>query len=90
MDDNLTILLVMALAVNAAVVLFVLTTWIRGRQRLAGAKTLAEANGTVAALTEENEQLKGQVSHLEKRMIVLERIATDPAERTAREIENLR
>ena len=38
----------------------------------------------------ENERLKGQVSRLEERIAVLERIATDPAERTAREIENLR
>ena len=34
--------------------------------------------------------LKGQISRLEERLAVLERIATDPAERTAREIEQLR
>ena len=90
MDDNLSILLMMALAMNAAIVLVVLTTWIRGRHRLAGAKTLADANGTVAALTQENEQLRGHVDRLEKRIGVLERIATDPAERTAKEIEGLR
>ena len=38
----------------------------------------------------ENERLHGQVSRLEERIAVLERIATDPAERTAREIEALR
>jgi hypothetical protein len=38
----------------------------------------------------ENDRLKGQVSRLEERIAVLERIATDPAERTAREIEQLR
>ena len=48
------------------------------------------ANGQVEQLTSENDQLKGQVSRLEDRIAVLERIATDPAERTAREIENLR
>ncbi len=42
------------------------------------------------ALTSENDGLKGQVRTLEERIAVLERIATDPAERTAREIENLR
>jgi hypothetical protein len=41
-------------------------------------------------LTNENAGLKGQVSRLEERIAVLERIATDPAERTAREIEQLR
>jgi hypothetical protein len=41
-------------------------------------------------LTNENDKLTGQVSRLEERIAVLERIATDPAERTAREIEALR
>ncbi|MGA1797493.1 hypothetical protein VH567_01770 [Sphingomonas sp. 4RDLI-65] len=44
----------------------------------------------VELLTSENERLTGQVSRLEERIAVLERIATDPAERTAREIEALR
>jgi len=44
----------------------------------------------VMLLTNENERLTGQVSRLEERIAVLERIATDPAERTAREIEALR
>ena len=41
-------------------------------------------------LASENEKLRGQVGRLEERLAVLERIATDPAERTAREIDNLR
>ena len=44
----------------------------------------------VELLSSENERLNGQVSRLEERIAVLERIATDPAERTAREIEALR
>lgn len=48
------------------------------------------ANRQVEQLTSENSELKGQVSRLEDRIAVLERIATDPAERTAREIEALR
>lgn len=44
----------------------------------------------IALLSGENEKLHGQVVRLEERLAVLERIATDPAERTAREIENLR
>ena len=43
-----------------------------------------------AELTRENETLRETVSRLEQRLAVLERIATDPAERTAREIEALR
>lgn len=41
-------------------------------------------------LAQENEALKRTVERLEGRMAVLEAIATDPAERTAREIEQLR
>ena len=41
-------------------------------------------------LTSENEKLAGQVGRLEERIAVLERIATDPAERTARAIDALR
>ena len=43
-----------------------------------------------ARLAHENEGLKLTIERLEERMAVLERIATDPAERTAREIERLR
>lgn len=48
------------------------------------------ASRQVAQLTSENDQLKNQVTRLEDRIAVLERIATDPAERTAREIDALR
>ncbi|MGZ8286048.1 MAG: hypothetical protein ACXW27_03720 [Allosphingosinicella sp.] len=41
-------------------------------------------------LARENDTLRHTVGRLEERMAVLERIATDPAERTAREIESLR
>ncbi|MHA6722920.1 hypothetical protein [Sphingomonas sp. RS2018] len=44
----------------------------------------------IALLTTENERLTGKVGRLEERIAVLERIATDPAERTAREIDALR
>ena len=42
------------------------------------------------ALAAENEQLRATVGKLEERLKVLERIATDPAERVSREIEDLR
>jgi hypothetical protein len=43
-----------------------------------------------ARLAHENEGLRLTINRLEERLAVLERIATDPAERTAREIESLR
>ncbi|MGP7795103.1 hypothetical protein [Sphingomonas sp. CLY1604] len=49
-----------------------------------------EAERKIMLLTNENDKLTGQVGRLEERIAVLERIATDPAERTAREIEALR
>jgi len=50
----------------------------------------ANAARHIALLGQENEQLTGKVSRLEERIAVLERIATDPATRTAREIDALR
>lgn len=41
-------------------------------------------------LVNQNEAMRGQMSRLEERLSVMERIATDPATRTAREIEMLR
>ena len=51
---------------------------------------VSEQTRQSALVAEENAQLKAQVSRLEDRIAVLERIATDPAERTSRDIENLR
>jgi hypothetical protein len=42
------------------------------------------------AICTENGQLRDHIGKLEARLAVLEQIATDPAERTAREIESLR
>ena len=53
-------------------------------------KETPEAARKVELLTNENERLTGMVSRLEERITVLERIATDPATRTAHEIEQLR
>ena len=54
-----------------------------------GAASVGEARENVQ-LARENEDLKLTIERLEDRLAVLERIATDPAERTAREIEMLR
>jgi hypothetical protein len=63
----------------------------RSRRRSAVADDASpDAERKIHLLSSENERLVGQVSRLEERIAVLERIATDPAERTAREIEALR
>lgn len=78
---------------------WVLTSWIRARHGYPvtddWGKTVARDSGPSAArqielLSTENAGLKGQIGRLEERLAVLERIATDPAERTAREIDSLR
>jgi hypothetical protein len=78
---------------------WVLTTWIRAKHGYPIENefwgTTAKEDGPSASrqielLSSENAGLKGQIGRLEERISVLERIATDPAERTAREIENLR
>ena len=45
---------------------------------------------TLKSVDEENERLRKLVTTLQQRVETLEAIATDPAERTAREIESLR
>ncbi len=45
---------------------------------------------TLRSVDEENQRLRQLVSRLQQRVETLETIATDPAERTAREIESLR
>ena len=49
-----------------------------------------EADEEMEAIRFENEELKHRVAELTERLVVLERIATDPAERVSREIEELR
>jgi hypothetical protein len=44
----------------------------------------------IQLLSTENEELVGKIDRLQERLAVLERIATDPAKRTADEIEALR
>jgi hypothetical protein len=45
---------------------------------------------TLSTIDDETERLRGLVDKLQERIAVLETIATDPGERTAREIEKLR
>jgi hypothetical protein len=88
MDDNLAafISLMTAMILIAAL----LHNWIQARSRTRKAEGSLEAARQVELLSSENAGLKGQVGRLEERIAVLERIATDPADRTAREIEQLR
>ncbi len=73
---------------------WIVTSWIRARHgcavRNAAKGGDLEAERQIQLLSTENHGLKGQVVRLEERISVLERIATDPAERTSREIEALR
>ena len=60
-------------------------SWLKHRH---GGKRAKREDG--GRLERENRDLNEQVAMLEDRMAVLERIATDPATRTAAEIETLR
>jgi hypothetical protein len=71
---------------------WVVNNWIRARHGypIEDVADQAPAKKQMKAICAENGELKAQVAQLEDRLKVLERIATDPAERTAREIESLR
>lgn len=92
-------LLIPIVAIAGGPIAWVVTTWIRARhgypietqkgELLTRDGRLGETRER-QLLVAENEKLNGQVSRLEERIAVLERIATNPAERTAREIDALR
>jgi hypothetical protein len=77
---------------------WIITSWIRAKHGypLEGewggtvTKQDPEANRKIELLTSENDKLHGQVSRLEERIAVLERIATDAPSRLTAEIEKLR
>ena len=62
----------------------------RRKVRLATKGVTTDATRSVALLANENEHQGQMIVRLEDRIAVLERINTDPAERTARAIEALR
>jgi len=89
MDDNTAIFLIIMTAMTMAWGL--IASWMKHRRAApAVADGSLQAIRQVELLSSENAGLKGQVSRLEERIAVLERIATDPSERTARAIEELR
>lgn len=59
------------------------------RRKMASIKH-GKAAGADEATTRENIELRETVGLMQDRIAVLEQIATDPAQRTAREIEDLR
>ena len=98
MDHNLAFFLVAVVAISAGLIGWVVNTWIRARHGIPTDEQLAfravqqsqQADREVPLLIEQNQRLTDLVSKLEDRFAVIERIVTDPAERTAREIETLR
>lgn len=77
---------------------WVINTWIRARHGypvenewggMTGQGDVADTR-KVELLTSENATLKGQVTRLEERIAVLERIAVDPAQRLSNTIDALR
>lgn len=73
-----------------SIVAGVITTWIRAKHGYPMEDEKGSGGKKMQAICAENEELKKQVSELTERLIVLERIATDPAERVSKEIEKLR
>jgi hypothetical protein len=78
---------------------WVVTTWIRAKHGYPltdeWGKTIRRepdvaTTRQIELLSHGNSELQGKIVRLEERIAVLERIATDPAERTAREIDALR
>ena len=88
---NLGVLIpIVAILATAGVIVHVLK-YLQSRHEYRGRSASHRADADEnARLARENEALKRTVERLEDRMAVLEAIATDPAERTAREIERLR
>jgi hypothetical protein len=87
---NETVAIFLVLMTGMVLVAALLFAWIRTRGQVKVSAGSLEATRQVELLSNENAGLKGQVGRLEERIAVLERIATDPADRTAREIDQLR
>ncbi len=82
----------MNLGVLIPIVAILATAWVmvtamRMRQRRSDD---GEDSAERSRLARENEELRRVITRIEERIGVLERIATDPAERTSREIDELR
>jgi len=87
MDAEIVVVTITAMVLVAWLLNSLIRTWQKG-QLPTGDKL--EAAREARLLSGENAELRSCVSRLEERVAVLEQIATDPAHRTAREIEELR
>lgn len=81
---NLGVLIPIVAIIASACVFIALLHFAQEKRKIEG------GSQDKAELTRENAALRDTVARLEERIGVLERIATDPSERTAREIESLR
>lgn len=96
MNEDTMIFILAIIAIST--IGWVVNNWIRAKHGYAlenewtgmTPKSDPDAERKIELLSSENGRLAGQISRLEERIAVLERIATDPAERTAREIDALR
>lgn len=88
-------LLIPIAAITVGPIAWVANNWLRAKHGFEP-QTYKESDGEspdkkqVRLLTSENEQLHGKIGRLEERIAVMERIVTDPATRTANEIDALR
>ena len=89
MDDGIFFTLIMGFLIGMGFTLMV-QAYGRRKVRLATKGLTTDATRSVALLANENENQGQKIVRLEERIAVLERINTDPAERTARAIEALR
>lgn len=76
------------LSLTALFVWVIASYWTK--RRLTKSLTVNAAPALLEPVQQENRELRSLVDRLENRIRVLETIATDPSERTAREIEELR
>lgn len=76
------------LSLTALFVWVIASYWTK--RRLTKSLTVNAAPALLEPVQQENRELRSLVGRLENRIRVLETIATDPSERTAREIEELR
>jgi hypothetical protein len=89
MDDGIFFTLIMGFLMGMGVTLMI-QAYGRRKVRLATKGLTTDSGRSVALLANENEHQGQMIVRLEERIAVLERINTDPAERTARAIEALR
>ena len=87
-------ILIPVAAITVGPLAWVANNWVRARHGFEPESDRMEKDVAterkIELLSSENERKDGQISRLEERIAVLERIATDPGARVAREIEDLR